>query len=375
LSLARHLTDFEMRVSFTWRAWLGKAWRSLSQLQLGVILLALVLTAIAVGTLFPQKPRGLDTTWWEAVRDRYGFLYGPLRALGLFDLFGALWFQGALGLLLLSTLACFLNRVWPLSRVVFRPRTRLPAERFERAALRSELAFPSAQAAETALRTALGRRRYRVQVERRGDQLYLRADRHRLPRLGTLLTHIGLICLLLGAAWGGLRGWRAPTLAVRSGEVTAVGHGTGVGLRCDRFQILRYDDDTPQDYRADVLIISEAGDELTRGTVRVNHPLGYAGVSYYLQGYRLSEAGTCDVTLSATRDPGYGLVIVAGLFLLFGVTLTFHFPHRRIWARWGPGGEATLVGSTAWDKGRFTQQFEALAAELQGASRQEGEEA
>jgi cytochrome c biogenesis protein len=362
------------------RGWFRKAWRYLSRLHLGVILLAVLLGAIIVGTLFPRLPQQTDPdTWWQAVRDRYGALYAPLRALGLFDTFGSLWFQGLLTLLLLSALACFLNRVWPLSRVVFRPRTRLPAERFERAALRAELRFSSLQDADFALRAALRRRHYRVQTEswdRSEDpsqhQLYLRADRHHLPRMGTLLTHIGLIALLLSAAWSGVRGWRTPSLAVSSDRVTAVGHSTGIGLRCDRFTVLRDDDGAPRDYRAQVALIAQNGEAVIQGTVHVNRPLTHGGVSYHLQGFHLqtssagsvAETETCDVTLSAVHDPGYGMVIAAGLCLLAGVTLTFHFPHRRLWSRVAATGETTLVGTTTWDRERFAHQFEALVAEL-----------
>jgi len=340
----------------------------------------LLLCAIIVGTLFPKAPQQADADAWStALRDRYGALYGPLRALGLFDPFEAAWFQGLLALLLLSTLACFLNRVWPLSRVVFRPRIRLPAERFTRAPLRAEFSFPSVETAESTLRVALQRRRYRVHIESwdlpqdpSQHLLYLRADRHRLPRLGTLLTHIGLILLLLSAAWSSIRGWRLPALPVNSDQVTAVGHNTGVGLRCDRFTILRYDDGTPQDYRAELALVAQTGELLNRGTVQVNRPLIYGGVSYHLQGFHLpepsatstAESEPCDVTLTAVHDPGYGLIIAAGLCLFAGVTLTFHFPHRRVWARLAATGQTTLVGSTAWDKERFARQFEALVAEL-----------
>jgi hypothetical protein len=363
-----------------WRVWFGKIWHSLSQLRLGVILLAALLSAVVIGTLFPQLPQQADkTAWWEAVRDRYGSLYVPLRALGLFGLFSALWFQGLLALLLLSTLACFLRRVWPLSQVVLRPRIRLPVERFERATWRAQLTFPSSQAAESALQTALQERRYRVQVERQarfGDpsqyEIHLRADRHHLPRLATLLTHVGLLSLLLSAAVSGLLNWRVPTLGVTSRGVTPVGRGTGVGVQCDRFTILRHRDGTPRDYRAKVTIIDENGRQRAQGLVEVNKPLNYGGVSYHLQGYHLppnsieTEAGTqfCDVTLIAVHDPGYSLVIAAGLCLFVGVMLTFHFPHRRLWGRIGFAGETLLAGSTAWDRKRFSLQFDALVAEL-----------
>jgi len=363
-----------------WRVRFGKIWHSLSQLHLAVTLLAALLSAAVIGTLIPQLPQQADkTAWWEAVRDRYGSLYGPLRALGLFDLSRALWFQGLLALLLLSTLACFLKRVWPLSQVVLRPRTRLPAERFERAPWRAQLKFPSTQTAESALQTALQGRRYRVQVERQarfGDpsqyEIHLRADRFRIPRLGTLLTHIGLASLLLSAALSGLLSWRVPALGANSHGVTPVGHGTGVGVQCSRFTILRHKDGTPRDYRAEVALIDEEGRQRTQGLVQVNKPLNYSGVSYHLEGYHLPPISTgaedgaqfCDVTLIAVHDPGYSLVIAAGLCLFVGVMLTFHFPHRRLWARIGFTGEMSLAGSTAWDRERFKNQFDALVAEL-----------
>ncbi|MGD9099182.1 MAG: cytochrome c biogenesis protein ResB [Anaerolineae bacterium] len=348
-------------------AWLGKAWRSLYRLRTGVILLTALLGAIVSGTLFPQAPQaGASTAWWEAVRDRYGFLYTPLRALGLFDVFDAPWFWGLMGLLALSTLACFLNRLRPLARLVLRPRIHLPEARFEQGALRARLTFPTPQAAESALRARL--RGYRLQVERDDDGLYLRADRLRLSRWGTLLTHASLVLLLLGAAWGNLWGWRAPALAVGSDQVTEVGHGTGVGLRCEGLEITRYDDGTPRDYRADVTFVGTGGKQSAQGTLRVNHPIKRAGVSYYLQGYRLSESGACDVTLSAVHDPSYNLMLIAGLGLLLGMTLTFHLPHRRLWARLGPSGEVALVSATDWDQARLARQFEDLVNDLENAA-------
>jgi len=349
------------------QVWLRKIWPAFSRLQMAVVLLAALLVTIAVGTLFPQTPAVAGKAWWAALRDRYGPLYGPLRALGLFNLFQTPWFWGLAALLLFSTLACFLNRVWPLGRVILRPRTRLPGERFERADLRATLAFASPQSAETALRTALRRRRYRVQVEPTQDTRHLRADRHRLPRLGTLLTHASLMALLAGAGWSGLCGWRE-SLTVTSEQSTPVGHGCSVSLRCERFTVQSHADGTPRATRADVVLSAANGAELSRGAIRINHPLTFAGISYYLQGYRLSGSASCHVTLTAVHDPGYGWVIAAGFGLLAGVTLTFHFPHRRIWARIGPTGEMALAGSTAWDKERFARQFEALVSELRIAN-------
>jgi hypothetical protein len=78
------------------------------------------------------------------------------------------------------------------------------------------------------------------------------------------------------------------------------------------------------------------------------------------------------VTLIAVHAPGFGPVIAAGLGLLLGMTLTFHFPHRRVWAQIDLDGETVLVGSSVWDRERFARQFAHLVAELR---RGEGETA
>jgi cytochrome c biogenesis protein ResB len=362
------------------RAVFRKAWGSLSQLRTGIALLVLLLAAAVVTTLFPQLPHQADGgAWWAAVQDRYGFLYGPLRALGFFNLSAALWFDVILGLLLASTLACLLKRVLPLSRVVFRPRVRIPGERFERAPLTADMRFRSTSAAQSIISEALRRRRYRVRVEkhtqpddsgRRG--FHLRADRNSLPRLGTLLTHLGVILLVIGAGLSGLRGWRTSALEVKPGAVTNVGHGAKVGLRCEEFTVYRYADGTPREYSAEVTLVAENGEKLAQEALRINRPFTYAGVDYYLQGFspssRPSIGGespeSCALMVAAVRDPGFLPAVLAGLCLLVGVTLTFHFPHRRIWARTDATGYTTLAGSTAWDKARFDQQFEELVAEL-----------
>lgn len=351
-----------MRTPSTWNTWPGQAWRALRRLRLGMILLAALLGAVLLGALLPQAPQAASAAWWQAVRQRYGPLYGPLRLLGLFNLFGAWWFWGLLGLLALSTLACFTNRLRPMLLLAL-PRVTLPEARFEQAALRATLAFPSPQAAQATLQKTLERRRYQLLVQQSGERLYLRADRHHLARLGTLLTHAGLVLLVLGMAWGELHGWRETGLEVAAGQATPVGHGTGVGLRCESFEIARYDDGAPRDYRASVVLVGESGERLARRTLRVNHPLSKGGVRYYLQGYRLGE--TCNLTLSAVHDPGYGPVMFAGFCLLLGTMLTFHLPQRRLWARVEADGKTVLIGSTNWDKERFARQFQALADELE----------
>ncbi len=44
------------------------------------------------------------------------------------------------------------------------------------------------------------------------------------------------------------------------------------------------------------------------------------------------------------RDPGANIVWVSFALLILGLSLTFYFPRRRVWARLAPDGELRLVG-------------------------------
>jgi len=53
--------------------------------------------------------------------------------------------------------------------------------------------------------------------------------------------------------------------------------------------------------------------------------------------------------LIAKHDPGQGLIWVAFLLLIAGITITFYLPRRRVWARLAPDGRLGLV----WRSDRY----------------------
>jgi cytochrome c biogenesis protein len=72
--------------------------------------------------------------------------------------------------------------------------------------------------------------------------------------------------------------------------------------------------------------------------------------------------------LIAKRDPGQGLVWIAFLLLISGITITFYRPRRRIWARLTPAGDLGLV----WRSDRYVdveREFGRLLDDLVAARR------
>ena len=347
-----------------------RVWRLLISLKLAVILLLAILLVAFLSTLFPQLPpdvaadpetRGL---WLAVAQERYGLLFGPLHALGLFEFSKAWWFRLLLAGLFLSTLACTVNRLGSIWRIVFRPRVKPSGILFERGVNRVSLRADSSEKVIEAVKGALSKRRYRLSVKRVGKTTYLLADKNRLARLGSLVTHISLLIFILGALWYRGFGWRRE-VALTPGETYEI--GPGFQLRSDGFRVERYPGGEPRDYRAHLAVIEGEQEVLTK-IVRVNEPLVYEGVSLYLKSYELLEAeGSSDyeIVFLAVHDPSFAPVVFAGFLMLGGLILSFYFPHYRIWAKVTGEGEVSLVGRGDVDQRGLTSQFEAIIRELE----------
>ena len=271
--------------------YLTRLWRFLSSTKLAVVLLIAVLLGALVGTLFPQlnSDAAADPAavarWLTTAQEKYGLLFGLYRALGLFDVYHSPWFLALIAALVLNTVACTVDRLRVLWRAVTaRPTVEQADTFYERMPNRASLVVASMGQGEEALGRILGRRHYRVVAERQAGVTYLFAERNRLARLATLVTHTSLVLLVLGTLWSGWGGWRERAVALGPDQVYDVDHGQSFAVRSEGLEIERYPNGQPSDYRAHLAVL-EKGAEVIRKTVRVNDPLTYRGVSFYLYSY------------------------------------------------------------------------------------------
>jgi cytochrome c biogenesis protein ResB len=211
---------------------------------------------------------------------------------------------------------------------------------------------------------ALERRGFRVRFESTDTTRHLRGDRNRLAPLATLVTHLAVLLLLLGAALTGARGWREE-ITVGPGQSAGIGHADGLALRNEGFTVTRYGDGSASGYEAQVVVV-EGDRDAKRGYVRLNEPLAYNGIRFTLQGYQ-AIGDEYTVTLLVARDPGLGLVFGAGFLLLVGLTVSFSFPHCRVYARAEPDGALRVIGRADRQAPDLRREFAALAAELEQA--------
>jgi cytochrome c biogenesis protein ResB len=357
---------------------LKRAWRFLVRMDVAAILIVLVLLVTALGSCFPHFSPATATDasrWarWETdLRARYGALTDLLVAGGAFRWFQSPGFVIPLVLLMAITLACTLDRWQRVWRRVFHRPVRCSDLVFDAAPHSASITTTSLMPLTQIVRETLEQRGFRVRSEIADDvvvpnavvrnAVYLRGDRNRLAPLATLVNHLAALLLLLGTVLSSGYGWREE-LTLAPGVTVAVGHGSSLSLRNERFAIARYPDGSAASYAAEVTVVQD-GKETNRRSVRVNEPLTFDGIAIYLQSYQETE-GSFSITLLAVHDPGYGPVIAAGFLLLLGLVMIFNFPHCTIRAQIRPEGTLRLAGEAERHAYDFGHEFAALVKEIE----------
>jgi cytochrome c biogenesis protein ResB len=162
--------------------------------------------------------------WLAQVRPRLGQATAPLFNLGLLSIRHAPWLRFILAGATLSVLIRLYGCVEALREAQHPATVRAPGGLLANPeTYHSEHTSSAPSEAIGELAARLRRRGYRVRVEADANGYALVADRP-LARSGPALAHVGLLVLLLGAAWNAVAGWEqtgvtlAPGLAVTAGR-------------------------------------------------------------------------------------------------------------------------------------------------------------
>ena len=223
---------------------------------------------------------------------------------GIQQIYHTWWFFGFVALLLLSVVSCQARRVPALLRATLQP-TLAHRQEFYTAAGRDPSlqwsATAAATEADTALRAALAARRYRISAVTQDGATYYHADRYRLFRFGTVLSHLGIVLLVAMIMWGALAGLTVNNVVLEPGQSHSVGHGTGLTVRVDAFDVRFYPNGEPKAF-PDRLTVSHTGShpQPVSATIDVNTPLTVDGVSFSQSTY---GAAAYLVVLDRNRHP------------------------------------------------------------------------
>ena len=204
-----------------------RLWRIFTSMRTALILMLILSVLALVGTLFVQAPAGMsgDTAGLPGLARLHHAevrrLDGPVQHAGrlqrLHVVLGPLGFLFKFVLVLLTTsiLACSVNRAKGLWKTAVHPRTRMTPVFFDRAPHSETIdATVGIDAAVADVTKTFKSHHFRTVVEREGDEISVYADRFRWAPFGTLMAHISLVMILVGALVGGVWGFRDSEFAV-----------------------------------------------------------------------------------------------------------------------------------------------------------------
>lgn len=270
------------------------AWEALASVRLAIVLLLLVAAGSLVGALVPQAPPPAQESpqrfaLWvnDMQRADFGMWTDILAATGAFNVFGSTWFRLLLLLFSANVLVGTVTRadhVWRVTRRL--PPANMADSMFELAPLRGEVSIgETVEEAAARIQRLLGRRRYRWTAEREPGVVRLAGIKNRYGPAGTLVTHAGVIVVILGLVSGG-QGFIESQFVMPVGATRPVGHGTGLDVEVVSFEAEYYPGSggVPKDYRSEI-VLREQGREVASGMVRVNEPLVARGLRVHQSSY------------------------------------------------------------------------------------------
>jgi cytochrome c biogenesis protein len=206
-----------------------------------------------------------------------------LERLQLFHVFSSTWFSIGLAVLIISIVACTIDRTPRLWRQSADIRVVQPDPYFDpRLPDRAQLAGLDAPAVTQVLR----RHRFGVRQETIGATTYLYGDRHRWTKLATLLTHTGLVLFLVAAAITSRFGDEQGLIVAEGDSLTVQPIGTP-GLLLVRnldFEAPGFDTGHPTDFTTHLAVYQD-GRQIADKVIRVNDPLTVAGYTFHQNGF------------------------------------------------------------------------------------------
>ncbi len=281
----------------------GALWKKLTSIKLTVWILLTIAAAAVIGTLIPQnKPTVYYQNYFG---DR---LYAVLSRLDLLDMYHSLWFQALLLLLALNILACSLDRIKTVFKIVFEKTPSFSPNAFSKSGATEPVTIDKPVDQVLPLFRARIKRKFSRTAEQQADNdIFLFAEKGRFSRLGVYIVHSSILVLLAGALIGSLFGFEG-YINLPEGETTDhvfltnsdQPYNLGFSVRCDDFSVSFHDNGQPKEYRSSLSILD--GNELVlKKDILVNKPLGFRGVRIFQSSYGTASAKNIDLTFTSRK--------------------------------------------------------------------------
>lgn len=276
---------------------LKKIWKFISSMKFAIILLVVLAAACALASLVTQ---GQSYEWYaRAYSERAAAL---IVALHLDDAFHSGWFMLITGFLCVNLLACNLLRLPRLVR-----RTRDAADAAKTVDAPGDVTLGPVQNPDRVFeRLRLGKP---VQATAKDGRAALFLSAHRAGLWGAWVCHLGIFLLILGFGLGQMT-QRQYTVYGVPGQTKAIGE-TGYLLTIDDFTVALREDDTVEQYTADITVRDVDGRGSDAATISVNNPASMYGMKFYQN----STGWAARINVLKGGEPLQSEVVCAGEYL------------------------------------------------------------
>jgi cytochrome c biogenesis protein len=296
-------------------------WRILTSMRTAIILLFLLAVAAVPGSILPQ--RSLNATKTASYIDTHGVWGRFLDRIGMFDVFGSVWFSAIYLLLFVSLVGCLIPRIRLHARAMLR--APLPAPRnLGRLPESASFTISERSAADVAekLRRELGRKwRTVVRTEDSGD-VAISAEKGYTRETGNLIFHVALLAALVLIAVGKLYSYEGQRIVIQGadqgfcntvsqydnwkpGRFAAEGKVTPAPFCIDEltnFTATYNANGEPKQFAADVNFRRSVTSKPQTARITVNHPLRLEGDRVYLIGHGFAPKVTVTMPDGTTRS-------------------------------------------------------------------------
>ncbi|MBI4962966.1 MAG: cytochrome c biogenesis protein ResB [Desulfomonile tiedjei] len=247
-----------------------------------ITLLFVLASASIIGTVIPQDT-GLD----QLKQTVAPLVYRIMIILDLGTVYRSWWFILLLVLLALNLLACLVRR---LSAIPDEWKGDSQGNSFSFTVSDARSASDLKGMFQQAFRKVMGAKAVVVTGQEGHDLVW---TKHRVYLLGFPFIHAGIVVILLGGLIGLFYGFK--------GNIQIEEGGTGKEFRLfpsgekralpfqiavDQFTLTRYPTGQPKEFRSDVRLIRD-DKEVLKGSIVVNSPMTFEGLSLYQSDYRL----------------------------------------------------------------------------------------
>lgn len=243
-----------------------KIGRFLCSMKFAMILLIFLVFACTAGSLIPQKE--VTAYYTSGYSEKVA---GAILLFGLDDVFHCRWFIVLTLFLCINLLLC---NVLHLPKLIHRMKTGYSLEKCLRGWDEKgigKVTEPDALFAKAGMR--------KIQKTKINGKEYCYANKNKAGIWGAWMCHLGMLIIIAGFGLGQMMKTEYTVYGV-AGQTKPVGD-LKYELTIDNFEILLREDDTVEQYQAEITVKDTESGQTKSGMTSVNYPLSIFGMKYY----------------------------------------------------------------------------------------------